>query len=75
MANREFKRRIKNAKKYFKVRHTPLELIEILETLKKQTYLHSRIHSDLHARNVLVRGTDAILIDFAKNYGDNFPVG
>lgn len=66
MTNWEFEWRIKSVKKDFKVRHTPLELIEILKTLKEQTYLHSRIHSDLHTRNVLVRGSDAVLIDFAK---------
>jgi hypothetical protein len=43
----------------------PHELHGLLARLPKQKYLDGPIHGDLHAKNVMVRGGDAILIDFA----------
>jgi uncharacterized protein associated with vWA-MoxR-VMAP ternary system len=42
----------------------PQELIQILLGIKPSDYLTAPIHGDLHALNVRVRDTDAILIDF-----------
>lgn len=43
----------------------PHELWDLLAKLPPQEFLHGPIHGDLHAANVRVRGSDAILIDFA----------
>jgi len=43
----------------------PHELCDLLARLPKQEYLDGPIHGDLHAKNVMVRGSDTILIDFA----------
>ena len=42
----------------------PEQLCSMLLNLPEQRYLRGSTHGDLHANNVLVRGSDAILIDF-----------
>jgi len=42
----------------------PEDLYKMLLQLPAQSYLDAPIHGDLHAKNIIVRGTDAILIDF-----------
>ena len=44
----------------------PAELSRLLELKGTTSPLIGTIHGDLHSLNVLVRGTDAILIDFEK---------
>jgi hypothetical protein len=43
------------------------ELRELFARCKSTPVLSGLIHGDLHATNVLVRGNDAIVIDFAKH--------
>jgi len=44
----------------------PTELVESLQAIRCEFYLYGMSHRDLHARNVLVKGSDAIVIDFSK---------
>ncbi len=48
----------------FGARRSPEDLVKLLKARCPLTYFDAPIHGDLHARNVQVRGSDAILIDF-----------
>lgn len=50
--------------KTFGAHQSPEELVNLLKAGCPLTYFEALIHGDLHARNVQVRGSDAILIDF-----------
>jgi len=49
----------------FGAQRSPEDLCGILTNLPQFDYLAAPIHGDLHVTNVLVHGTNAILIDFA----------
>jgi len=51
----------------------PTELRGLLEKISSKPVLLGIIHGDLHALNILVRGGDAIVIDFEK-VGDERPL-
>lgn len=46
--------------------HTAKELSDLVQSMASAPILAGSIHGDLHALNVLVRGGDAIVIDFEK---------
>jgi hypothetical protein len=45
----------------------PTELLTAISKIPCDSYLHGKSHKDLHAKNVLVKGSDAIVIDFARS--------
>lgn len=45
---------------------SPTALIDLLGSIPPHPHRVAPIHGDLHSRNIRVRGTDAILIDFAS---------
>ena len=49
------------------------ELLEVIEKIHSSPVLVGPIHGDLHAKNVLVRTTEAIVIDFHK-FSKNYPL-
>jgi hypothetical protein len=46
--------------------HTAKQLSEMVQSLESSPVMVGFVHGDLHALNVLVRGSDAIVIDFEK---------
>lgn len=44
----------------------PTELLEAIKAIPCDSYLFGISHKDLHAKNVLVRGSDAVIIDFPR---------
>ncbi|MGH8293130.1 MAG: hypothetical protein ACRESA_06615, partial [Gammaproteobacteria bacterium] len=58
--------------KTFGASRSPEDLINLLKVRCPLTYFEAPIHGDLHSRNVQVRGSDAILIDFL--YTDRGPM-
>lgn len=46
------------------VAKSPQELLAIVQVLPDQEYCWGPIHGDLHAKNIMVRNSDSILIDF-----------
>ncbi|EKD96564.1 MAG: Aminoglycoside phosphotransferase [uncultured bacterium] len=44
----------------------PAELLEAVKAIPCVRYLFGISHKDLHAKNVLVRGSDAVIIDFPR---------
>lgn len=44
----------------------PTELLEAIKAIPCDNYLFGISHKDLHAKNVLVRGSDAVIIDFPR---------
>lgn len=54
------------AKINWKVKRTPFEIKEYLRHRPAENLLTGPIHGDLHADNIRVRGSDAILIDFCS---------
>lgn len=59
------------AKRYGSVLE-PSELLECIRKIPCDSYLSGISHRDLHTKNVLVKGNDAIVIDYAKT--DEGPV-
>ncbi len=51
----------------------PTELQTLLKTMTSKPVMVGVVHGDLHALNVLVRGGDAIVIDFEK-FGNDLPL-
>jgi len=45
---------------------SPAELLEAIKAIPCDSYLFGISHKDLHAKNVLVRGSDAVIIDFPR---------
>lgn len=44
----------------------PADLLQAIEALPCAKFLYGTSHKDLHAKNVLVRGGDAVVIDFPR---------
>jgi len=44
----------------------PTKLLQTLQTIQIKSHRSGKSHRDLHARNVLVKGSDAIVIDFSQ---------
>ena len=55
---------VATAKKRFGLRATPQDLVDRLTKASVFKYQRGIVHGDLHPGNVMVRGTEAILIDF-----------
>lgn len=55
----------KQASKYDSVLE-PFDLLERIQNIPCNSYLSGITHRDLHTKNVLVKGSDAIVIDYAK---------
>jgi hypothetical protein len=70
----EFQPRYLNATK-LGAKHTLKELQTKLQQRMDEQQLWSRIHGDLHAENVHVRGGDAILIDFLAGKKEGLLIG
>ena len=58
--------RVKRAKAQWNVKRTPLDIKIYLQQRPVEDLLWGPIHGDLHADNIRVRGSDAILIDFCS---------
>lgn len=57
---------LKQAKKIAGPVLGPAKLLKAIEMIPCDCYLYGTCHKDLHAKNVLVRGSDAVIIDFPK---------